>query len=193
MKALEKRPGGTALFWLGLFVGVALAGLFVTGACYYLTDRGLVVTLEIEELADYLGDQIEAQAAQELPRVLEEVKARVPALVKKQMQGGNRKAEIKISDISIILPPSALAELDNYLQGTVETTLYRLLDGMELDTLARDLGQQARELVTLSLGKELAARQVLSIKTWWGRIPVLLEVGKEGQLVKDQGNYVNIQ
>ena len=92
MKALEKRPGGTALFWLGLFVGVALAGLFVTGACYYLTDRGLVVTLEIEELADYLGDQIEAQAAQELPRVLEEVKARVPALVKKQMQGGNRKA-----------------------------------------------------------------------------------------------------
>lgn len=188
MKALEKRPGGTALFWLGLFVGVALAGLFVTGACYYLTDRGLVVTLEIEELADYLGDQIEAQAAQELPRVLEEVKARVPALVKKQMQGGNRKAEIKISDISIILPPSALAELDNYLQGTVETTLYRLLDGMELDTLARDLGQQARELVTLSLGKELAARQVLSIKTWWGRIPVLLEVGKEGQLVKNQGN-----
>ena len=87
------------------------------------------------------------------------------------------------------MPPSALAELDNYLQGTVETTLYRLLDGMELDTLARDLGQQARELVTLSLGKELAARQVLSIKTWWGRIPVLLEVGKEGQLVKDQGNY----
>lgn len=188
MKDLEKRPRGIALFWGGLFVGMAVTTLLVAGVFYHLTNRGLVVTLEIDELARYIGEQIEAQAARELPRVLEEVKAQVPALVKKQMQSGNRKAEIKISDISIILPSSALAELDNYLRGTVETTLYRLLDGMELDTLASDLGYQAREMVTISLGKELAARQVLSIETWWGKIPVLLEVG-EGEEPKDRVDY----
>ena len=103
------------------------------------------------------------------------------------MQGANRKAEIKISDISIILPPSALAELDNYLQGTVETTLYRLLDGMELDKVARDLGHQAREMVVMSLEKELDARQLLSIRTRWGRIPVFLEVRKGEEQAKDGG------
>ena len=176
-------------FFGGFFVGMVLAFLLAAGTFYHLSSRGLVVTLEIEELAQYLGNQIEARAARELPRVLEEVKAQVPALVKKQMQGANRKAEIKISDISIILPPSALAELDNYLQGTVETTLYRLLDGMELDKVARDLGHQAREMVVMSLEKELDARQLLSIRTRWGRIPVFLEVRKGEEQAKDEEDY----
>ena len=63
-------------FFGGFFVGMVLAFLLAAGTFYHLSSRGLVVTLEIEELAQYLGNQIEARAARELPRVLEEVRPR---------------------------------------------------------------------------------------------------------------------
>ena len=186
---MDKKPKGTGIFFKGIFVGITISILLVAGAVFYFTNRGLVVSLEIEELADYIGKQIESQAARELPRVVAGVKAQVPALVKNQMQRGNLTAEIKISDISIVLPSSALAQLDGYLQETVEKTLYRLLEGMELGALANDLGQQAQEMVRVSLGKELAERRALSIDTYWGRIPVVLQLGRSGEMEKELGEY----
>lgn len=186
---VDKRSPGTGIFLKGLFTGIIISILLVAGLAFHFTNRGLSVSLEIEELADYLGKQIESQAARELPRVVAEVRARVPALVKKQMQAGKLTAEIKISDISIVLPPSALAQLDGYLQDMVEKTLYRLLEGMELGALAHDLGQQAKEMIRVSLGKELGERRALNIDTWWGRIPVTLRVGQNGKAEKELGEY----
>lgn len=173
-----RKAKGPGLFWGGFFLGVTLCIVLLAGLAFHYTNRGLVVSLEIDELADYLGRQIESQVARELPRVVAGVKAQVPALVKKQMKTGNLTAEIKIADISIVLPPSALTQLDGYLQETVEKTLYRLLEGMELGALAQDLGQQAEEMLRVSLGKELDKGRALGIDTCWGRIPVVLQVGQ---------------
>ncbi len=186
---MGKKPKGINTFLKGFFVGILLNILLLAGMFFHLTNRGLAVSLEVEELADYIGRQIESQAAKELPRVVAGVKAQVPALVKKQMQTGKLTAEIKISDVSIVLPSSALAQLDGYLQSTVEKTLYRLLEGMELDTLAGDLGQQAQEMVRVSLGKELGKRRALGIDTRWGRIPVVLQVGQSERMEKELGEY----
>lgn len=181
------RQRGIVLFIGGILVGLAVAALVSAGVFWRLSGRGLVANLETEELARYVGKQVEIQVARELERVMAEVKAQIPQLVKQQMQVGYLRAEIKISDVNITLPPSALAELDQYLQGTVQATVYRLLEGIDLAALACDVGTQASEMIRSLLNRELRENSVLKIKTWWGTIPVIFDVGEARGQLKNPG------
>jgi hypothetical protein len=58
---------------------------------------------------------------------------------------------------------------------------------MDLASLAAKLGEQASDMVRYSLADELKAHQALSIKTWWGNVPVFLE--SDGTDVKNRAEY----
>jgi hypothetical protein len=185
---LKKLSGNAASFILGLFVGLVITALLAGGAFFILANKGLVVRVETEQLAAYIGGQVERQAVQEFPKVVDDLKAQVPHLVQERLNTGQLQAEIKISDIiNIVLPAAALDQLDWYLQATVQETVYSLLDGMDLASLAAKLGEQASDMVRYSLADELKAHQALSIKTWWGNVPVFLE--SDGTDVKNRAEY----
>jgi hypothetical protein len=164
-------------FLSGLFVGMIFVLVLVGGALFILGNKGLVVKIETGELAHFIGKEVKRQAVDDLPKIVAKLKSQVPSLVREKVKTGQLQAEIRISDVvNIILPPSALEQMDNYLLTSVEKTVNALLDNMDLTALAVELGDKTTDLVKYTLKQELMENTSLNIKTWWGTVPVFLEI-----------------
>lgn len=153
-------PG--AAFWWGFALGLAFAFTAVLGLAGYLLIRGITVEVPAARLRGLVGEQIRAVAAAELPELMEETRRQVPQMVAMEMAGRVGSASLQIAGWNLELPPEATRQLENYLQGFVESAILDILNRMDLVAMANRLGDRAGVLVEEGLRQNLK-----KIKFYW--------------------------
>lgn len=159
-------------FWAGVFCGAFCGCFFVTMLLVYLFQvRGFNIAINPNEFAKIAQDKVQDAAAQNLPLLLDDLKADLPGEIDRQLDG-LANLNFPLGDSQIQLPPemsrNLRKELNSLLQVAVNNALNRY-DGAEYE---RSLGRHAYQLVYDLLNREVIGKTYLFRTNQWFRIPV---------------------
>jgi hypothetical protein len=134
-------------FFQGLLCGMGLlAGFLLLSGALFL-NRGVQVHLDSGDIAASVGAQVTWYAERDLPRMIEEAKAEIPEIVRKEMEGALTSTRMEIAGFIFTLPDELAVQLEGFLRENVENSVYRLLDGIDTRVLSREIGETAALLV----------------------------------------------
>jgi len=144
-----------AAFWSGFALGLAFALTAALGFAYYFVSRGIAVEIPAPQLTGLVREQIRTVAAAELPALMEETRQQVPQMVAAEMAGRVGSASLQIAGWNLELPPEATRQLENYLQGFVESAILDILERVDLAAMAERLAGRAGVMVDAGLRQQL--------------------------------------
>lgn len=159
-------------FAAGILVVSLLSGLFFN----YMTQRGVVVYIDSEEVAASVEGQVAELTRQQIPVYLEEAKIEMPQMVDKQMKGQLNKGKLEIAGFSFSLPKEFITALEEILKENMKTGIYNIIDNIDNEKLAEDLGSHAYKIVKRTLEKEYRGKSITVKPMGWFSIPVTIEV-----------------
>lgn len=136
---------------MGIFLVLLLLG-GLTGA---VAANGVAVKLDSEELAAVIRERIKEQARTEMPKVIAEAKAEIPAIVEKEMESQFASDRMEIAGFVFRMPEELVNQLKSNMQQNVERATGEILDGIDTNQLAEKFGEDAYRLVQETVQAEL--------------------------------------
>ena len=156
----------------GIVILLLLAGLGGMAAT-----QGVTVRLEGEELAALIRERIASQVRAEMPKIIEEAKAGIPAIVEKEMETQFTSNRMEIAGFVFKMPEELMTQLKNNMRDNVEQATGQILDGIDTNQLAEKFGANAYQLVQESIQSELDGQSFHVLV--FNRIPLRISVRVE--------------
>ncbi|RQD75826.1 MAG: hypothetical protein D5R97_05480 [Candidatus Syntrophonatronum acetioxidans] len=161
---------------IGFTAGILVVS-FLSGIIFnYMTQKGVVVYIDSEEVATSVEGQVAELTRQQIPIYLEEAKIEIPQMVDKQMRGQLNKGKLEIAGFSFSLPEEFILSLEEILKENMKAGIYNIVDDIDSEELAEDLGCHAYEIVKRTLEKEYRGKSFTVEPLGWFSIPVTIEI-----------------
>ncbi|MCL5046943.1 MAG: hypothetical protein M1598_09235 [Actinobacteria bacterium] len=172
----HRSDGRGKWFLLGIVSGILIFLALGTALAVLATRYGIRVELSADEVADLVKAQVSRQSREDIPKIVQRIKDDVPRMVSEEMKGKLSSASIKISDVVITLPPESTRELQQSVEQTVRTAVINILDGMNTDEVAEQMGENAHRMVRDSLNRELGRKKFVYSPFRWLSVPVTVAI-----------------
>lgn len=155
---MQKRMTPPTFFY-GFALGFFLCSALVLCTAFYVSQRGLIIKVNTEEIAAMIQEEVEAEARSQIPQMIAEMRKSVPRLVEEDSQSlAGQTASIRISNFTITLPPETVKEFDDRIKGMVKLSLYKALDKVDSEGLIKGISERTYTYVKSTLEEELAGK-----------------------------------
>lgn len=135
------------VFLGGLSLGAALALAAVVFMTWVVFHDGVTIFIKYEDIAAEIGLQVQSYVERDLPRMINAAKVEVPYIVENGMEGQLTSRKMEIAGFIFAIPDEFFNQLDQFLKDNVTETVYRLLDEIDTQMLADEIGVMASSLV----------------------------------------------
>jgi hypothetical protein len=164
-------------FFAGFLSAVIVILFLMSGATGMAATRGVTVSLNSGDMAQIIRDRIIIQAKGDLPHVIEQAKAEIPSIVEKEMEDQFASDRMEIAGFVFTMPDELVEQLKTNMQQNVERATAKIMDGINTDALADQLGEDAYLLVQETMQNELNGQSfnVMVLNRIPVRVHVLME------------------
>lgn len=154
----ERPEEGKNRFWVGLYLGV-FCTLFLTTALVFtfLSTKGFRITLNPNQPALLVRDQIKREAFSTLSLCLEKVKVELPVALRQAFQDPAWRF-IPAEEGAVSLPLEISEAAKDQLQKLAEQTVLGFFKGIDLTPYVEELGQAALYEVKEAFHREVAGK-----------------------------------
>ena len=156
-------------FWLGVTSILIIIIVIGSLALRALSEYGLTVYLNSEEIAKSIQEQVMLYAEQEIPQMIEDAKAEIPRIIESEVQA-QLSDRMEIAGFVFTMPAELVEQLTKNMQSNVAKTTGKILDGLNTHILTNQLGNNVYEMVKQAITGELQS-QTLQVY-FFDRIPV---------------------
>lgn len=164
----------------GFLLGLLLGFFFSFGGGFLVArnmlHEGLQIKFDAETIALLVRDQVEREAARELPAVIKDLEGQIPARVSKQLSSRLESATISLYGVSINLPSPAIDLLKKEIEALVIAEFRDTLTALDLEGMARKWGLQAESMVRAALRDELNGRTFTVYINRWLPLAITVNV-----------------
>lgn len=149
------------LFVVGALCGIIISCLSLTlGGWWWLVNRGVTVYLDSNDIAAVVENQIIHYATRDLPLMIDSARAKVPGIIKSELQGQVTAGKIEIAGFVFSVPPELVIQLEEHLQNNVKLIVLSLLDGIDTELLSQEIGGNAANIVKEEMRVSLHEQKV---------------------------------
>ncbi len=175
MRAKKKNVNLRSLM-IGFIGGVIIFLFFFTLALSYISQEGVVVYINSEEVASTVQKQVTAFTNQQIPYYMGEAKNEVPGIVEKQLEGQFTTGKLEIAGVSFKLPEEFISNLEHMLKDNIESGIYNIINNIDNEELSRDLGNYSYEIVKKTLEEEYKGKSFTVKPLEWFSIQVTIDI-----------------
>lgn len=168
-------------FAAGMFFVLLICGM-VLGT---ISQRGVVVYINSEEVARAVQQQVTQFTLDNIPVYMDQAKKDIPQIVEEQVKGQFTSGTMEIAGFSFSLPEEFILNLEGMLKDNIKTGIYSIIDGMDNEELSRDLGENAYVIVKKALEEEYRGKSFTVKPLDWFSILVTLEVEESYPMEND--------
>ncbi len=161
---------------VGFIAGLVTFLLLSSVILGFISQEGVVVYINSEEVASTVEKQVTAFTNQQIPYYMGEAKEEVPGIVEKQLEGQFTTGKLEIAGVSFELPEEFVSNLEHMLKDNIEAGIYNIIDGIDNEELSRDLGAYSYKIVKKTLEEEYKGKS-LTVKPFeWFSILVTIDI-----------------
>ncbi len=160
----------------GFAVGAFLVLLLCGAVLGYISQKGVIVYINSEEVARTVQYQVTQHTVDNIPTFMDQAKKDVPQIVEEQIKGQFNSGKLEIAGLSFSLPKEFILSLEGMLKENIENGIYSIIDGMDNEELSRELGDNAYFIVKKALEEEYRGKSFTVKPLEWLSILVTLEV-----------------
>lgn len=158
----------------GAFISLILSVALWVAAFSWLSSHTPDVYLDSEELAEIIGNRVINQIHREMPKIIEEAKAEIPAIVEREMETQLTSDRMEIAGFVFTVPDELMAQLKQNMQTNVENATARILDGIDSGLVAERFGADVCQLVRETIQREMDGKTFTFLLL--GRMPLTVRV-----------------
>lgn len=163
-------------FILGMTVGLMVFLLCSSLGLRIISQKGVVVYINSEEVAGSVQKQVTQYTREQLPVYMNSAKKEIPNIVENQIKGQFNSGKLEIAGFSFNLPQEFINSLENMLKDNIEWGMYNIIDGIDNKELAEDLGVHAYNMVKKALEEEYKGKSFTIKPLKWFSIPVTIDI-----------------
>ncbi|MBX5477222.1 MAG: hypothetical protein IRZ18_08905 [Clostridia bacterium] len=164
------------MFMKGLLWGIALTAAAGAAGGAYVMRHGVVARVDASPLTADVQAEIRQQVLAEMPRVIEAVKAQVPAKVAEEVNKQLGDASFVLYGVRVDLPATATQALRDHLRDEITREFQKQLDSIDVDGLATAWADQASTTIARTLHDRLIRRS-LPVEVVPGvTIPIVVDI-----------------
>jgi len=166
----QRRRAHLPSFLAGFASALFLFLLLFGGVVLLLTYHGVTVTLNSGEIARMVRERVVIQAREDLPRLIDTAKTKIPSIVEAQMREQLISDRMEIAGFVFRVPEELLGQLRQSIRESAEQAATKILEGVDTSALAENMGDNVYLTVQETLSQELHGKifEVLA----YGRLPL---------------------
>ncbi len=161
-------------FLAGIICAFLFFSVLLGATLYLLSDQGVTVNFDSEEVANLVRSQVVIQARLDLPRLIDGAKAEIPRIVEEEMRDQLTSDRMEIAGFVFTVPDELMSQLRKNMQDNVENATAEILDGIDTEEVAVQFGEDVYRMVRETMHGELHG-QSFEIMAF-DRLPVLVRV-----------------
>ncbi len=166
-------------FIIGFTSGLIFILLFTTLALGFISQKGVVVSINSEEVASSVQRQVTQYTREQIPVYMNSAKKEIPDIVENQVKGQFTSGKLEIAGFSFSLPEEFIKSLEDMLKDNIEMGMYNIIDGIDNEELAEDLGIHAYSMVRNALEEEYKGKSFTVKPLRWFSILVTIDIEED--------------
>lgn len=161
-------------FLAGVLAGLLLMGVFSAGAVRTVERRGVTVTVQTEDLAEALRQEMRTAVRRELPGALESLRAELPRRIGAEAGQRVSAQRVDVAGLSVSVPAPVVQEVQAQVEEAARYGIDLALSEVDTEALGDRLADQGARLVEERLRSGLAG-QTFPVQIWpWLTLPVTI-------------------
>lgn len=166
-KTVRKDP-----YWSGVFCGAFWGCFFMSIALFlFLQYQGLQFAVSPEQLALMVKAQIQNQAKQEIPKMLERIKQELPTELPNHLEELDNLT-IGIGASQVKLPPELLTTIKYEFTRVFEAALMNTLNNYDLMASEKSVEKNTYDLIRNAVRREIIGKTYRINYSKWFTVPV---------------------
>ncbi|PKM79463.1 MAG: hypothetical protein CVU88_05705 [Firmicutes bacterium HGW-Firmicutes-13] len=166
-------------FILGFTSGLIFILLFSSLGLGIISRKGVVVYINSEEVARSVQKQVTEHTREQIPIYMNSAKKEIPDIVEKQVKGQFTTGKLEIAGFSFSLPQEFITRLEDMLKDNIKLGMYNIIDGIDNEELAENLGAHAYNMVKNALKEEYKGKSFTVKPLKWLSILVTIDIKED--------------